>query len=136
MIAILLTVIAVIGIIALYATETKASSFSRHSTEASTLAADKLEQLRTDAAAAASSEPSIDSTGVAGGIFERAWTLTSVTTTLGSYMDITVRVGWDEDEAVGATCASHATCGSGFCRPSSTKCAGRAVVLVGRRNNQ
>jgi Tfp pilus assembly protein PilV len=47
MIAMLLTAIAMIGIIALFMTQRKASGFSRHTTEATVLAQDKLEQLRT-----------------------------------------------------------------------------------------
>src|SRR3569832_1197360 len=49
MIAMVLTALAIMGIIALYVTETKASGFSRHTTEAAVLAQDKIEFLRTQA---------------------------------------------------------------------------------------
>jgi Tfp pilus assembly protein PilV len=131
MIAILLTVIAVVGIMALYMTETKASSFSRHSTEATALAQDKLEKLRYAATPTGSSETGLDAVGKTGGIFERGWTVTAVGT---SYYDIIVYVGWDEDEAAGATCTQHSACSSGYCRISNSKCAGRAVIVRGRLN--
>ena len=47
MVAILLTAIATSGIIGLYIVETRASGFSRHSTEATVLAQDQIEILRT-----------------------------------------------------------------------------------------
>lgn len=130
MIAILLTVIAVIGIMAMFMTQSRAGSYTRHTTEATTLAADKLEQLRTTASPTGASQTGIDALGVAGGVFERAWTVTPVGT---SYSDITVRVGWDEDEAAGAACTLHTQCASKFCRGTSV-CAGRAVIVHGRRN--
>ena len=52
MIAMVLTALAIMGIIALYVTETKASGFSRHTTEAAVLAQDKIEFLRTQGPAA------------------------------------------------------------------------------------
>jgi Tfp pilus assembly protein PilV len=94
MIAILLTAIAVIGIMALFMTETRASSYSRHSTEATALAADKLEKLRTMAAPAAGAETDLDPQGAAGGIFGRTW---SVDTSNPSFTDISVDVSWDEN---------------------------------------
>ena len=132
MIAILLTVIAVIGIMALYMTETKASGFSRHSTEATALAQDKLEKLRISGGPTTGNDASkLDAVGKAGGIFERSWT---VTTNANGYYDLVVYVGWDEDEAAGATCSAHSQCSSGYCRVSNTKCAGRAVIVRGRMN--
>jgi prepilin-type N-terminal cleavage/methylation domain-containing protein len=131
MIAVLLTVIAVVGIVALYRTESRASSYSRRSTEATMLATDKLEKLRTLATATAGSESAIDAQGVAGGMFDRVWTVTVGT----SYTDIAVRVGWDDDTTEATSCANDSTCTSKFCRPSSNKCASRAIVVYGRRNN-
>ena len=52
MIAMLLTALAVIGVLGLYRIESRASSFSRRETEAAVLAQDKLEELRTQAAPA------------------------------------------------------------------------------------
>ena len=131
MIAILLTVIAIIGILAMYMSGSRSASYTRHTTEAATLANDKLEELRTTTTPAAGTQTTIDGLGRAGGIFERHWTVTTVGT---SYQDITVYVGWDEDEQPGAACAAHSTCvPSRFCR-SNGRCAGRAVVVNGRRN--
>jgi Tfp pilus assembly protein PilV len=94
MIAILLTAIAVIGIMALFMTETRAASYSRHSTEASALAADKLEKLRTMSAPTNGSETGLDAQGAAGGIFDRTWTVDSSNT---SYTEVVVSVEWDEN---------------------------------------
>jgi len=132
MISILLTVIAVIGIMALYMTETKASTFSRHSTEATTLAQDGLEQVRSKAVVTGtSSVAGLDALGRSGGIFERAVVIAPSGT---DYYDVTVYVGWDEDEAAGASCTAHSACSSKFCLPSTSKCANRAVIVSGRRN--
>ena len=91
----LMVVVAVIGIMALYMTETKASAFSRHATEATVLATDKLETLRTEKVPATSSDTGLDSLGKTGtgGIFSRAWTVTTGTT----YIDLQVTVSWSED---------------------------------------
>jgi type IV pilus assembly protein PilV len=93
MIAILLTAIAVIGILALFMTETRASSYSRHSTEATSLAADKLEKLRTMSTPTAGTQTALDPQGAAGGVFSRTWTVTPNT----SYTDLFVSVTWSEN---------------------------------------
>jgi Tfp pilus assembly protein PilV len=140
MIAVLLSVIAVIGIIALFMTETKAASYSRRATEATNLAQDKLEYLRTAGTPASSSESSVDAQGacpsgcaVSGsGMFDRKWTVTAGT----SYYDIKVQVGWSDDINEATSCSTDAQCTtSHFCRPSNGMCATRAVVVYGRRNN-
>ena len=46
MIALLLTAIAIVGIMSLYMSQTRASAYSRHTTEATVLAQDGLERLR------------------------------------------------------------------------------------------
>lgn len=94
MIAILLTAIAVIGIMALFMTETRASSYSRHSTEAAALAADKLEKLRTMSTPTAGSDTALDPLGAAGGIFDRSWLVDSSVT---AYTELSVTVSWDEN---------------------------------------
>lgn len=128
MIAVLLTAIAIVGIIALYMTETRASSFSRHSTEATMLATDKLEKLRTEIAPTSSGDAGLDAQGQTGGLFDRKWTVTTQT----DYLDIVVKVGWDEND-VGATCSTDANCTlTNFCR-TTNKCATRSVVMYGRR---
>lgn len=76
LISILLCVVAVVGIMGLYRVQTKSSSFSRHTTEATTLAEDRLEQLRTmQGSAATGSDLGIDDQGNAGGIYNRYWTI-------------------------------------------------------------
>ena len=94
MVSLLLTAIAVIGIIALFLAETKASSLSRHSTEASVLAVDKLEKLRTMNPPTAGSD-TVDAAGNPTGtfLFTREWEVADV----GTYSDITVTVTWSED---------------------------------------
>lgn len=108
MISILLTAIAIIGIVALYMSETRASGFSRHSTEAATLAEDKLEALFRLAPANGSDAGTLNEQGVAGGIYTRFWSATAVS----SYWDLVVTVQWVEDD------------------PAKPK----QVVLYGRRN--
>jgi prepilin-type N-terminal cleavage/methylation domain-containing protein len=96
MIAITVTAIATSGLLALFMVETRASGFSRHSTEATVLAEDQLERLRTAAAptvTTSGSQTGIDERGKSGGIFNRTWT-----TTVGStYYDTSVTVTWPED---------------------------------------
>ncbi len=96
LVAMTLAAIAIIGIMALYLTETKAGSFSRHSTEATVLAEDKIEQLRTQGAAtniALTTQTNINERGVAGGMFTRKWT----ETLLPNYATISVTVQWSDD---------------------------------------
>jgi hypothetical protein len=99
MVSILLTVIAVIGIMGLYRVQTRATGYSRHTTEATVLGEDKLEQLRSlgvsqlgtcanapvpepivacpPATPVGCSEVGLDSTGnpVPGGLFSRVWSI-------------------------------------------------------------
>jgi len=96
MIAITITAIATSGLIGLFMVETRASGFSRHSTEATILGEDQLERLRTSAAPAVTTSGSqigIDERGKSGGIFNRSWTTTVGT----SYDDVAVTVSWPED---------------------------------------
>jgi prepilin-type N-terminal cleavage/methylation domain-containing protein len=94
MVSLLVTAVAVMGILGVYLTEVRASSYSRHTSEAVMLAQDKLEQLRTQPAATASgTEANISERGVVGGIFTRRWTVTPGA----SYTDIAVTVSWFED---------------------------------------
>src|SRR3954471_7570480 len=95
MIAMVLTALAVMGIIALYVTETRASGFSRHTTEAAVLAQDKLEYLRARGPAAVvnTTEANITERAVAGGIYTRI-AAESLTAT---YADIAVTVSWSDD---------------------------------------
>ena len=93
MIAMLLTAIAVMGIMALYLVEMRSGTTSRHTTEAAVLAEDKMEVIRTELTPAGGSETGLDSLGQAGGIFNRTWTAT----TSGAYVSYNVTVAWDED---------------------------------------
>ena len=99
MVSVLLTAIATSGIIGLYMVETRASGFSRHTTEASVLAQDQLELLRTSKVSPfALVEPNLTEFGVAGGIFTRT---SAVVVGPGGaqtpYDDIQVDVTWTED---------------------------------------
>jgi Tfp pilus assembly protein PilV len=99
MVAMLLTAIAIIGILALFMTQRKASGFSRHTTEATVLAQDKLEQLRTLGAAAtgSGSDVLIDEAGsnAGSGLYTRYWTETVYAGS--GYADIISTVQWEED---------------------------------------
>ena len=113
MVAILLTAIAIIGILALYMAQSRAGAYSRHTSEASVLATDGLEALRVSP----NSPPSIptltdvDERGVTGGIFTRTATVSALVGTAPTgYYDLRVVVTWDEDGVA------------------------RSVVLNGRRN--
>jgi type IV pilus assembly protein PilV len=94
MIAILLTAIAVVGIVGLYMVETRSSSVSRHATEASVLAEDQMEFLRTQppTAGTGSDGPLAEPAGAAA-MFSRNWTVT----TQPNWVDYNVNVTWSED---------------------------------------
>ena len=96
----MLSAIAVIGIIALYRVQTAASAFSRRATEATIIAEDQLERLRTQPApvvAQAQAFETVNEQGkpIVGGFFRRAWTNTPIAAT--NYVDIVVTVEWTED---------------------------------------
>lgn len=129
MISVLITAIAALGFIAMYMTETRAGTFTRHSTEASVLATDKLESLRgINTPVAGNDQVDVQGTVISGAYFTRKWTAT----TTGSYITLVVQVGWNEDESVVA-CSVDTGCTSGFCLPTSV-CASRAVTVRGRRD--
>jgi Tfp pilus assembly protein PilV len=97
MVSILLTAIAVIGMIGLYRVQARSSSYSRRSTEAAVLAGDKLEVLRTtNPPASSTTDEVINSLGQAdaGGPFTRRWI---VTTPVASQYKLQVQVDWDDD---------------------------------------
>ncbi len=102
MVAMLLTAIAIIGILALFMAQTKAGGFSRHTTEATALCEDKLEKLRTLTAASTGingTETTLDEKGVIGsGIYTRTWTYTAAA----NWVDIVCTATWTEDEGAGA----------------------------------
>lgn len=100
MVSILLAAVATSGVIGLYMAVTRSSSYSRHATEASVLAEDQLERLRTVTPVTGSNAGLLDERGVpclssctGNFIFQRSWTVTPV----GSYADLVVTVAWNED---------------------------------------
>lgn len=99
MVAMLLTAIAIIGILALFMTQRKASGYSRHTTEATVLAQDKLETLRTlgTAVTGSGSDILIDEAGsnAGSGLYKRYWTETVYAGS--GYADIVSTVQWEED---------------------------------------
>jgi len=124
MIAIVLTAISIIGIVGLYLSQARASGYSRHTTEASTLAEDQLEQLFRIPApcvpacvGAGNDGGVIDAEGRTGtgGSFTRSWTMTTTTATQ-TFWDILITVTWYEAE------------------DDTTKPPIHQVVLRGRRN--
>jgi Tfp pilus assembly protein PilX len=96
MVALLVTAIAIIGILALYMTQTRASSYSRHTSEASVLATDGLEKQRTLITPVGGTESLITETGAAGGIFTRQTVVTGATTPY----DVKVVVSWEENGVI------------------------------------
>ena len=98
MVAILLTAIATSGIIGLYIVETRASGFSRHSTEATVLAQDQIEILRTAKFVGGPvTTLNLDEHGNPGGMFTRIYTVTSGAGPTQPYDDLLVVVQWTED---------------------------------------
>lgn len=95
MVAVLLTAIATTGIVGLYVVNTRASGFSRHTTEASVLAQDQMERLRTNGATVVVPLTGVDESGKPGGIFDVAGTIN----VLASYADVSVTISWTEDGA-------------------------------------
>jgi Tfp pilus assembly protein PilV len=96
MIAVMLTAIAVIGIVGLYRVQTRSSGYARLATEASVLAADKLETLRTVITPVSGTEAGVDARGKVGvgGPYTRTWTVTQPVT---SQWNLEVEVAWDDD---------------------------------------
>ena len=97
LIALLVLMVGMAGILSLQLTSMKATSFSRHATEASSLVEDKVEDMRTVAltsARFASGTDQVDARGVAdaNGIYTRTWTITPGTETT----VVSVSVTWTE----------------------------------------
>jgi prepilin-type N-terminal cleavage/methylation domain-containing protein len=97
MVAVLLTAIATSGIIGLYMVTTRASGFSRHTTEATILAQDQMEILRTSKVLGSNvTTTNLSEHGTIGGIFTRIWSVTANAAPL-VYDDMVVEVQWLED---------------------------------------
>jgi prepilin-type N-terminal cleavage/methylation domain-containing protein len=104
LISILLASLLVIGAVALFRIESRAGSFSRRETEASVLAQDKLEALRTliqpTATGTGADAAALDASGNTGtpqAIFTRDWAITQMTDGSNVYQ-IEVHVSWDDGE--------------------------------------
>lgn len=112
LVSLILSMIAMVGVIALYRTQTNASSFSRRNTEATMLAEDQLERLRTQNTVGSGSTSGLDESGkvAAGGIFTRSFNVATGAGAGSSYDEITVTVQWQEDGAA------------------------KSLVVIGRRN--
>src|SRR3569623_768340 len=95
MVAMLLTAIAIIGIMALFISQSRAMGFSRHATEGTALCEDKIEQLRTQPSGAGNgTDSTIDEKGTTGGgIYKREWTETITA----SYAEIVCKVSWSDN---------------------------------------
>ena len=101
MVALTILIIGLLGLMGIVMVSLRASSFSRHGTEAAVLAEDKLEELRTQAVPVGGTESSIDAQGniVSGGIYSRQTTVTPVTfPDIGDMLQIVVTVSWQEQE--------------------------------------
>lgn len=99
LVSLVLAMIAMVGVIALYRTQTNASSFSRRNTEATMIAEDQLERLRTQNTITSGSASGLDETGkaVAGGVFTRSFNIVAGVGPGSSYDEITVSVQWAEE---------------------------------------
>ena len=95
LIALLVLLIGMAGMLSLQLTAMKATGFSRHATEASILAEDRMEYLRTaPLASLVDGTDQVDARGVVDstGLYTRTWTLTPATETT----TIAVSVSWLE----------------------------------------
>lgn len=95
MIALLLLLIGVSGVLSLQMVSMRATSFSRHATEATIVAEDKMEDLMLQSAASlADGVDLVDSQGNLdpGGAYTRTWTVEPT----GSILLLTITVSWFE----------------------------------------
>jgi len=95
LIALLVLLVGMAGILSLQLTSVQATMFSRHATEASVLAEDKMEQLRTvPTAGLLGGTDQVDARGVplADGYYIRTWTISA-----GPPIAISVDVTWKEE---------------------------------------
>lgn len=101
LIALLVLVIGMAGILSLQLTSTQATAFSRHATEATVLAEDKMEDLRTQPAAAlVSDDDQVNARGELDleGLYIRVWVIAP-----GPPIGMTVTVSWLEQGDTTAT---------------------------------
>lgn len=97
LIALTVLIIGLTGIVQLQMSGVRASSYSRHATEASVLAEDRMEVLRTAPLAAGTTTDTTDAQGIVDPDDEGYYTRESTVTDLGSGMwDIEVKITWRE----------------------------------------
>jgi prepilin-type N-terminal cleavage/methylation domain-containing protein len=98
MVALIITAIAVMGLIGLFKSQSSAGAFSRHTTEAAVLAENQIETLRTmgtmPTTTTTGTLTTVDPQGVAGGIFTVNWTETPIAAT---YAELLITVTWTDD---------------------------------------
>ena len=94
MVSMLVMTIALIGLLALYKASTSAAGGSRRATEASVLAQDQLEQLRTSRTLGTESVAGLDASGlvVTGGAYTRSWLAAAGV----GFDELAVTVAWSE----------------------------------------
>jgi len=107
MVAMVLAAIAIIGLLALYMSQTRASGFSRHSGEAAVLAQDMIERQRTIPSASlvysaptttpVVNEPNINERGLASGVFTRKTYVIAIGSPIATAARIQVVVSWVDD---------------------------------------
>jgi prepilin-type N-terminal cleavage/methylation domain-containing protein len=109
MIALTILLIGIAGLLSMQLASIRATAFSRHATEASTLAEDKMEALRTvPTTSLVGGNDQVDARGVldSAGLFKRVWTVT------GSGTDniVSIDVTWeDQGESYTITMATLRT---------------------------
>lgn len=95
MVALTVLALGIAGILSIQMTALRATAYNRHAAEASVLAEDRMELLRTQPAETlADGEDRVDALGIPGedSFYRRSWT---VATNLG-LVTIEVKVAWDE----------------------------------------
>jgi type IV pilus assembly protein PilV len=95
MIALTILLLGIGGLLAMHLTAMRATSFSRHATEATVLAEGKMEALRTEpATAVVGGTDQVDARGVLDpdGLYTRTWTAIVV----GDDTEVGVEVAWSE----------------------------------------
>jgi Tfp pilus assembly protein PilV len=95
--AVMVFALVVLGLSPSLLSTRKVASFGKNQSIAATLAADKVEQIRTLSAGAVTSgsDGPLNADGSAGGIFNRAWTVTPNTPMLG-VSRVVVTVSWSD----------------------------------------
>jgi Tfp pilus assembly protein PilV len=91
--AIAVFAVVVIGLSPTLLSTRKVADLSKNQSVATTLAEDKIEQIRTLSTVASGSDGPLNADGTSGGIFNRSWTVTANTPTIG-VSRVEVVVSW------------------------------------------